>query len=320
MDQLGSLLKLVFFRVIFNSFVGIIAVIVFAFFISNYIVLIHYHSEHLNEKTLSSSFIKRAKHSSISDISVNSRNNFSMKYDIINITHLDNIWIFLIFTTILGEIITALGEMIAHHFPFQYNALIDDEKMEYIAPRCFNINNNDNSSFTYNEFISIFNSTHKTAFNSTKFNSTNKTAAEISELSFVMGGVFAGLGFISLTLLFYFISMINKLTWWLLFIILLCLIIREFSKCLIIREFSKKDKKDIINRCAMAISISISIFMAYFLTKLPNNNISLLVCPFCIISFNILITIFLFYQAMMRMAFANRINREIIKNTNENKQ
>lgn len=332
MDQLGSLLKLVFFRVIFNSLVGIIAVIVFAFFINNYIVLIHYHSEHLNEKTLSGSFIKRAKHYSISDISVNSRNNFLMKYDIIKMTHIDNIWIFLIFTTILGEIIIALGEIIIHNFPFEYNALINDGVMERIAPRCFNINNNNNYSFTYNEFISIF-------------ESTNKTGSEISELNFVIGGVFAGLGFISLTLLFYFISLINKLIWWLLFIIPLCLIIIIIYRAVIyfkktIREFSKKDKinlrvyakaistsicisisqKDIINRCAMAISISISIFMACFLTKLPNNNISLFVCPFCIISFNILITIFLFYQAMMRMAFANRINLAIIENTNANKQ
>ncbi len=201
MDQLGSLLKLVFFRVIFNSLVGIIAVIVFAFFINNDIVLIHYHSEHLNEKTLSGSFIKRAKHYSISDISVNSRNNFLMKYDIIKMTHIDNIWIFLIFTTILGEIIIALGEIIIHHFPFEYNALINDEIMEYMAPKYFNINNNDGYYFTYNKFISIF-------------NTSNRTASEISELSFVMGGVFAGLGFISLTLFFYFILLnYNKSTW-----------------------------------------------------------------------------------------------------------
>ena len=293
MDQLGSLFKLVFFRVIFNSLVGIIAVIVFAFFINNDIVLIHYHSEHLNEKTLSGSFIKRAKHYSISDISVNSRNNFLMKYDIIKMTHLDNIWIFLIFTTILGEIIIALGEIIIHHFPFEYNALIDDEKMEYIAPRCFNINNNGVHLLSYNNFISIF-------------ESTNKTASEISELNFVIGGVFAGLGFISLTLFFYFILLNHNKFTWLLFIMPLCLI-------MIIKPNEMFTIKDKINLCTMEISIYISIFLAYFLIKLPNNNFSLPASFLYIISFNILITIFLFYQAMLRMAFANRINLAMIQ-------
>ena len=246
MDQLGSLFKLVFFRVIFNSLVGIIAVIVFAFFINNDIVLVHYHSEHhLNEKTLSGSFIKRAKHYSISDISVNSRNNFLMKYDIIKMTHIDNIWIFLIFTTILGEIIIALGEIIIHHFPFEYNALIDDEKMERIAPKYFNINNNGGHPLSYNNFISIF-------------ESTNETASEISELNFVIGCVFAGLGFISLTLLFYFISLIvNKLTWWPLFIIPLIIII-ICEAVIYFKENNKKNlEKNIINLCATTISISI---------------------------------------------------------------
>ena len=264
MEQLGSLFKLVFFRVIFNSLVGIVAIIVFVFFI----------------------------------------NNDTVHYTNIKITHLDNIWIFLIFITILGEIIIALGEIIVHHFPFEYNPLINDEKMEYIAPKCFNINNNDGYYFTYNKFISIF-------------DISNRTVSEISELNFVIGGVFAGLGFISLTLFFYFILLNHNKFTWLLFIMPLCLLIIICIICIVLIYFKKPNTrcslKDKINLCAMAISIYISIFLAYFLIKLPNNNISLPASFLYIILFNILITIFLFYQAMLRMAYANHINCAIIQ-------
>ena len=238
---------------------------------------------------------KYVKKSIILNLSITSNhkrkhNKYTFLNNIYATTHLNNIWIFLLFITILGEIIIALGNTIIHHPFFRFNSLINDDTMEFVTPCCKN-----GLSFKYAEFINIF-------------DNEDKVSSKISEIEFVLGEVFAGLGYISLTMIFYFSWKYNHCNFIPYFFILVLIVVVLFF------VYTKKvTNKGIINFCAMAISIIISVIIGYFLAKIPIKN------PFYIdnlyyiyIIFLILVTIFLFYYAMLRYSFANRINCAII--------
>ena len=272
MDALNGLFKTVFYRIIFNSLVGLVAVI---------IVIGFYLFSNQNITNL------------------------------LKLIYFNYIIIFIIFIIVLGEVIIALGEMIIHHFPFKYNSIVNDMEMEKVTPTIFSsyFSGNQIRSFKYEEFLKIF-------------KDKNGINGDYSEINFVMGGVFAGLGYIFMTVTFYLIFIsFNILN--IFYILIVFIAIIAFS--ILIKCFVKNNNfnnKDFINFIMLIISILISIILSYLfyqynlcIFKTFNIRYPLEILLFFI---SFLITIVLFYQSILHISLANQINYAIINSSNDN--
>lgn len=332
LNSLNGLFKTVFYRVIFNSLVGLIAVIVVSSF---YLFLSNQNSNNLytakrkvstinsNTKKIISCKSKKI-YTSTNNKSIITDKITNISKNFLQYTHLNNILIFIIFITVLGEVIIALGETIVHHFPFKYNAIVNDVEMETVTPSCFNcdFSNNQLRSFKYKDFLSIF-------------DDKNGIIGDFSEINFVIGGVFAGLGYIFMTVSFYLIfNFFNKSIFLYIlygsYIILIVFFSIIILYCIInkLTKFYEKDaikncnflkqKDSIINFLMLIISILISATLSYLLNLYTGKAFEILTSlNILLLLVSLLITLFLFYQSILHISFANQINCAMI-NENEN--
>lgn len=254
MGALSGLFKTVLYRVIFNSLVGVVALLLIVFL---------YNPSH-----------------------------YATTNPLINY-YLKNIWIVLLLMTLSGEILCSFGETVTLLI-FNFNSIVRDDHMETIEPCYLNktkesdiIYEYEEKYMTYKNFVSMLNS--------------NETAAEFSEINFVLGRVFSGLGVIALIVTFYLylFTGLNIVIGVAVVIILIFLII-NFSK-------SAKSKSS-INTIALLIMLAITFLIAYVL---KNSNILMTDNHYLLLSLSMLLTIFFFYISVLYVSFANKLNKVI---------
>lgn len=261
MNQLSGLFKTVLYRVIFNSLVGVVALLLIIFLFKGDSYFNHAH------------------------------NNSLLHY------YLTNTWIIILLITIAGEILCAFGETVTLLI-FNFNSLVNDDNMEFTTPQFCNASNSAIASkITYGNFILMLNS--------------DKTATEFSEINFVLGRVFAGLGVIGLITTFYFFDYILIYNQVVIEIMIVVALIGRFS-CNYIVEDEKHQKKHKINSLILVIMITIIILIAYILKNSSHINIGNNILSY-LLFLSFFATILFFYISILYISFANKLNKEIVK-------
>ena len=259
MGALSGLFKTVLYRVIFNSLVGVVALllIVFLYNTSNY-------------------------------ATTNSLINYYLK----------NIWIILLLMTLSGEILCSFGETVTLLI-FNFNSIINDNNMETTEP-CF-LNKTDESYITYE-----YEEKYMTYKNFVSMLNSNVTAAEFSEINFVLGRVFSGLGVIALIVTFY----LSLFIWNRLYIVIVAIVVIVAINSLKSLKSKLLKPKSLINTIALSIMLVITFLIAYVLKKQDTGMIKV---HYFWPLLSILLTIFFFYISVLYTSFANKLNKAIYK-------